>query len=407
MKVFTPSPLRPLRWGIVSLLLAATLVNYIDRQTVSVLAPTLKTELHFSNFQYGVITSLFLVTYSLTMWLWGTVFDRVGNRRGFTAALGWWSLAEAAHAVTVGPVSLGIARAGLGAGESGNWPGVTRTIAAWFADTERAMAMGIVNCGAALGSAIAAPLIVVSNVLLGWRMTFVATAVLGTVWLLAWLRVYPKEVETTATGSPKFPLGPLLRDRRVWGIILGRFFGDPIWWLYLNWLPLYLANARHFSQADIGRYSWMPFAAAALGCLVGGGCSSWLIRRGWSVNAARKTAIVIGTVFMPAGLLAAGAATTEGAILAMCCTLFGFQFWVGNVQTLPSDLFPVGAVGSIAGISGSAAGLGAVFLTLSTGWVVDRFSYGPILAVAGILGPVATLSLFALIGRLPARPQHG
>ncbi len=398
-----PTPLKPLRWGIVSLLLAATLVNYIDRQTVSVLAPTLQRELTFSTRQYAVITSLFLITYALTMWLWGTVFDRIGNRKGMTGALGWWSLAEAAHALALGPVSLGAARAALGAGESGNWPGVTRTIAAWFAEKERALAMGIVNCGAALGSAIAAPLIVYAYLAVGWRATFVATALLGLGWVLAWLRVYPRGSERVLVGAEPVPLGPLVRDRRVWGIILGRFFGDPIWWLYLNWLPLYLSHERHFSQTDIGRYAWMPFAAAALGCLLGGGTSGWLINRGWSVNAARKTAIVIGTVFMPAGLFVFGAETTAGAIAAMCCTLFGFQFWVGNVQTLPSDLFPVGAVGAIAGISGSAAGLGSVFLTLSTGWVVERFSYNPILITAGILGPVATVVLFCLIGRIPRR----
>jgi ACS family hexuronate transporter-like MFS transporter len=182
--------------------------------------------------------------------------------------------------------------------------------------------------------------------------------------------------------------------------VLARFFGDPIWWLYLMWLPLYLYNVRGFSLKEIGLFAWMPFLAADAGCLLRGWISGFLIGRGWSVNAARKTAIGIGTLLMPAGIAAAYVPSPYQALACISITLLGFQFWVGNVQTLPSDFCPVGAVGSIAGFAGTAAGLGAMIFTLSTGWVVDHFSYTPILVAAGLLAPIATLTLFIVSGRV-------
>jgi ACS family hexuronate transporter-like MFS transporter len=381
-------------------------INYIDRQTMAVLAPTLQHEFHLSNVQYAGIASAFLFTYSLSMWAWGAVFNRLGNRLGFALAIALWSLAAVGHAAARGLGSFRAMRFLLGAGESGNWPGVTRSIAAWFPRDQRALAMGIANAGAALGGAAAPPLIIAVQLRLGWRAAFVLTGALGFLWILAWLAVYPRGPRTTivaAAAAPPVPWTQLLRRREVWGIILGRFFGDPIWWLYLNWLPLYLHNARGFTIKEIRASAWVPYLAAGVGCLLGGACSGFLINRGRSVNFARKTAILIGTVLMPAGMAAAWVDSPYQALACISVTLFGFQFWVGNVQTLPSDLFPVSAVGSIAGFAGSAAGIGAIILTQSTGWVVDHFSYTPILVAAGILAPVATVVLFVLVGRIARR----
>jgi ACS family hexuronate transporter-like MFS transporter len=371
----------------------------------------LQAEFKLTNLQYASINSWFLIAYALSMFVWGAAFDRLGNRAGFSIAVVIWSLAEMGHALARGLGSLSGLRALLGFGESGNWPGVTRTIAAWFPARQRALAMGITNAGASLGPALAPPLILWLQFHLGWRAVFAATGAFGFVWLALWLAFYPRTSASSAAGvehrAPPVPWRVLLRRREVWGIVLARFFGDPIWWLYLNWMPLYLFNARGFSLKEIAAFAWAPFVAAGLGALLGGACSGWLLRAGWSLNRARKTAIAMGTVFLMAGFATAFATSPYAALGWMSATLFGFQFWVANVQTLPSDFFPVGAVGSIAGFAGSAAGLGAVIFTLSTGWVVDHFSYTPILITAAVLAPIATTVLFVFIGKIRALNLDG
>jgi ACS family hexuronate transporter-like MFS transporter len=400
---FRPDGERPLRWAIVSLLFAATLINYIDRQALSVLAPVINRDLGLNNFDYSTITAWFLVAYACSMWIFGAVFDRLGNRAGFATAISLWSLSAAAHALVGSLNGFRAVRFALGASESGNWPGATRTVAAWFLPRQRALAMGIVNCGAALGSAIALPVVGALQASYGWQAAFLATGGLGFAWLAAWFAIYPATPRARGRMRPRaIPWSLLLRRREVWGIVLARFFGDPIWWLYLFWLPLYLHNVRGFDMKRIVLTGWLPFLAADLGCLAGGWTSGHLIGRGWSVDRARKTAIVIGTLLMPVGTAAAFVASPYQALAFMSVTAFGFQFWVGNVQTLPGDFFPVGAVGSIAGFAGSAAAVGALIFTLSTGWVVDHFSYTPILVTAGVLGPLATTALFLLSGRVRA-----
>ncbi|KAB2638931.1 MAG: MFS transporter [Verrucomicrobia bacterium] len=416
-----PATQHPLRWAVIGLIFCATLVSYIDRQTVSVMAPVLCKDLSMTNTQYGAVGSCFLFAYALSMWLWGGVFDKVGSRLGYTLAISIWSVAEIAHAAVTGILSLGFLRGLLGIGEAGNWPGATRTIAAWFSNKERALGMGIANAGASFGPALAAPLIIGLQLTVGWRATFVLTGLLGILWLWAWISIYPKSMELESARpltsnlnekwnpSTLIPWPILIRRKEVWAIILARFFGDPIWWLYLNWLPKYLSDVRHFSMKQIGASAWAPFLAAGAGALLGGWLSGQLISWGWSVNRSRKTAILFATLLLPAGV---GAAYVDSPITALACigvTLFAFQFWVSNVQTLASDLLPVGAVGSIAGFAGTAAGLGAMIFTFTTGWVVDRFSYTPILLAAGLLAPIATGVLFLLIGsvrRLDIAPEQ-
>ncbi len=407
----TPTPgngEHPWRWVIIALIFLGTVVNFLDRLAIPVLSPVLQAEFHLTNVQYSWIGSAFLFAYAASMFVWGAVFDRFGNRTGFALAVVLWSVAEIAHAAARGLGSLCGLRAALGAGESGNWPGATRTVAAWFPARQRALGMGIANTGASLGPALAPPLIIWMQLSFGWRTVFLATGALGFMWLALWLIFYPRRGVASSAGlaaavqHKPVPWSVLLRRREVWGIVLARFFGDPIWWLYLNWLPLYLFNARGFSLKEIAAFGWMPFVAAALGALSGGWLSGWLLRRTDDVNRARKTAILIGTACMTTGFATAFAASPYAALGWMCITCFGFQFWVGNVQTLPSDFFPVGAVGSIAGFAGTAAGVGAVIFTLSTGWVVDHFSYTPILITAAVLAPLATGALFLLAGRVRA-----
>lgn len=395
---------------IIALIFLGTVVNYLDRLAIPVLAPVLQTEFGLTPSQYAAVSSWFLFLYAGSMFLWGAVFDRLGNRTGFSLAVILWSVAEIGHALARGLGSLSVMRGLLGLGESGNWPGATRTIAAWFPAGQRALAMGIANTGASLGPALAPPFILGLQAAYGWRGVFVITGALGFVWLILWLALYPKNdapsptAKAAAVPDPApvtpIPWPVLLRQREVWGIVLARFLGDPIWWLYLNWMPLYLFNVRGFQLKEIAAFAWIPFVAAGLGAFSGGACSSWLMRRGWDANRARKTAIVVGAICLMAGLITPHASSAAAALGWMSVTLFGFQFWVGNVMTLPSDYFPVRAVGSIAGFAGTAAGLGAVIFTLSTGWVVEHFSYTPILITAALLGPLATGVLFLLSGRV-------
>ncbi|MGH9401313.1 MAG: MFS transporter [Terriglobia bacterium] len=409
--------IRGLRWWIVTLVFLATLISYIDRLTVSVLAPVICADLHLSNLAYASVNTWFLLTYSLGQTFFGKLHDWVGTRRGFAAAMAVWSIAEVAHAWARGLFSLSAFRLGLGVGEAGHWPAATKTAAEWFPTQERALGMGIINSGAALGSAIAAPLVVWLELGYGWQTTFVVTGSMGFIWLVLWLIFYrlPErhpwihaserryilsgQTESERAGSPSWR--GLLRHPGVWGIVLARFLADSVWWFYLIWLPLYLHTARGFSLKDIGLFVWIPYVAADAGSLLGGWTSGHLIHRGWQVYRARAAAILIATLLSPAGLFIAHVKSPGAALLLISIVLFSFQFWVNNVQTLPSDLFPTRFVGSIAGFAGTAAGIGAMIFTLSTGWITERFSYKPMLFAASLLVPLATLALIVLV-----RPSH-
>jgi MFS transporter, ACS family, hexuronate transporter len=402
----------PWRWVIITLLFLGTVVNYFDRLAIPTLAKPIKDEFHLTNLDYSWIANAFLIVYAATMFLWGAVFDRLGNRTGFSIAVVIWSVAEVATSAARGMVSFCGLRGLLGLGESGNWPGATRTIAAWFPPRQRALGMGIANTGASLGPALATPIILKIYAGWGWHAVFVVTGMLGFVWLALWLTFYPRAAKAGAKPGnapqahhPPVPWSVLCRRREVWAIVLARFFGDPIWWLYINWLPLYLVEARGYDLKKLAEFGWLPFVAAGLGALSGGWTSGFLMRCGWDVSRARKTAIMIGTVCLLGGIMAAYATSPRAALAWICVTCFGFQFWVGNVQTLPSDYFPVGAVGSIAGFAGSAAGLGSVIFTFCTGLIVDNFSYTPVLLIAAALGPLATGTLFVLGGRVRALPD--
>ncbi|MGH9354106.1 MAG: MFS transporter [Terriglobia bacterium] len=403
-----------LRWWIVTLVFLATLISYIDRLTISVLAPVICADLHLSNLAYASVNTWFLLTYSLGQTFFGKLHDRIGTRRGFTLAMSIWSIAEMAHAWAQGLVSLSAFRLALGLGEAGHWPAATKTAAEWFPTQERALGMGIINSGAALGSAIAAPLVVWLDLRYGWQATFVVTGSFGFIWVVLWIVFYrlperhkwihANERSTILSGQTESersatapPWQTLLCHPGVWGIVLARFFADSVWWFYLIWLPLYLHTARGFSMKDIGLFVWIPYVAADAGSLFGGWTSGHLIHRGWQVYRARAAAIVIATLLAPAGLLIAHAKSPVSALLCISIVLFSFQFWVNNVQTLPSDLFPTRFVGSIAGLAGTAAGLGAIIFTLSTGWVSEHFSYKPMLFTASLLIPLATLVLYVLV----------
>jgi len=407
---------RGLRWWIAALIFFATLINFIDRLTISILAPVITAQLHLTNLQFAKLTTWFLIAYTISQGVSGKVYDRIGPRRGFTISILIWSLAACAHAFARGLFSLSCFRFILGIGEAGNWPGAARVIAEWFPPRQRAIGMGIFNSGVCIGSIMAPPLIVWLQLTFGWRTTFLFTGSLGFIWLALWLLFYESPERHRAITRSEYALikqdAPpvtdmqqvawldLLRFRQTWAIVLSRFLTDPVWWLYVTWLPLYLFNARGFDLKRIGMFAWLPFLTADAGSLLGGWLSGHLISRGLSTDVARKVVIVAGALFMTAGIPAAFTADALVALGFISLVTFGFQAWINNVQTLPSDFFPQQAVAAVAGLGGVGAGIGSILYVLATGWVVDHFSYSPILIVAGLLPIFGTLILFALSGRI-------
>lgn len=413
-----------LRWLIIGLIFFVTLINYIDRLTISVLAPVITKDLGLSNVEFGTITIWFLVAYTLSQGISGKIYDRIGVKFGFVFSVVVWSVGAVLHAFAAGIGSLSSFRFILGFGEAGNFPGAAKVAAEWFPQKERALAQGIFNSGVALGSIVAPPLIIWLQLNYGWKTTFIFTGILGFIWLGFWLVFYNSRdkhswlterernliVEDDALENPKLEVqnpksgaltyASLLKYKQTWAIVLARFLVDPVWWLYITWLPKYLYDARGFDLKQIGLFAWVPFVAAGLGSLFGGWLAKFLIGRGWSVNKARKTIIGVSCLLMPAGIVAAYTSDAMFALAMISVVLFGFQVWINNVQTLPSDFFPKSAVGSIAGLGGMGAGIGSIIFTYATGWVVDNFSYTPILVAAGLLAPIGTIVLFALAGKI-------
>lgn len=408
-----------LRWWIIGLIFFVTLINYIDRLTISVLAPVITKDLGLTNTEFGTITTWFLLAYTISQAVSGKFYDRVGNKIGFTFSVVLWSVAAISHAFASGITSLSIFRFILGFGEAGNFPGAAKVNAEWFPQRERALAQGIFNSGVALGSIVAPPLIIWLQLNYGWKTTFIATGALGFLWLIFWLILYKSreehpwltetereiiESEEVQPENPQTEAAPsyasLLGYKQTWAIVLARFLGDPVWWLYITWLPKYLYDARGFDLKQIGLFAWVPFVAAGLGSIFGGWLAGYFIGRGWSVDRARKVVIGFSSLLTPAGIVAAYTSDAMLALAMISVVLFGFQVWINNVQTLPSDFFPKTAVGSVAGLGGMGAGIGSMIFIFTTGWVVDSFSYVPILVAAGLLVPLGTMVLFALSGRI-------
>ena len=276
-----------LRWFMVGLVFLATVINYIDRQTVSVLKTAISQDLGLSNSDYAAIQNSFLVFYGISQMVSGRLFDVIGTRRGFVFSIVVWSLAALAHATARTASAFAVFRAALGFGEAGNWPGAAKVVGEWFPVRERAFGMGIFNTGAAVGGALSPPIIAWLATTWGWRATFIVTGALGFLWLALWLIFFRSpsqhpwitEAERAhiLEGAPAAPTGPawrpgwgqLLRYRQTWAVIMGRFITDPIWWLYIFWLPSYLQEARGFSLQQVGLSAWLPFLAGGIGALSG------------------------------------------------------------------------------------------------------------------------------------------
>ena len=417
-----------LRWLIVSLVALATIINYIDRGALAVLWPEISTELGLTKTDYAIIINVFTFAYAFGQTLFGKIFDWIGTRLGFVLAIGVWSLATILHAFASTLLSFSIFRGLLGVSEAGNWPGATKANAEWFPIKERALAQGIFNSGAAIGGIISAPIVGILFVFFGsWQATFIMIGVLGLLWLVPWLVIYKsgpdshpwldqaerdyiltgQRNEETHQAAQYAPTSrEILSRKESWGVIMASFFLDPIWWLFVGWLPLYLNETYGFGVAEIAKYAAVPYVGAMFGAWFGGLLAQNRIKAGWSVNKARKFVISLGGLIMLVSLLLTiKAATPLTAVLLMAAILFGFQTAVGNIQTLPSDFYSGESVGSLAGFAGTAAKLAVVLLNFLIP-VITVNSYAPAFAVGAGLAIMTVLSVLILCPKVqPLSPR--
>ncbi|MBU3020567.1 MFS transporter [Aestuariibacter sp. A3R04] len=424
-----------LRWWVIALIALATIINYIDRQALSVLWPDIVEDLFPDKSAlerkqiYANISIVFVFAYAFGQAIFGKVFDWVGTRLGFVLSIGVWSLATVAHAFAQGVLSFSFFRAILGIAEAGNWPGAAKGNAEWFPTKERALAQGIFNSGAAIGGIIAIPLIAYLTLYFNWKMIFVIVGGVGLLWLIPWLVlvkappgshpwISDEEREYILTGQrtsgkDATPLeqaeqeeynpstAEMLSRKQSWGVIIASAAIDPIWWLFVFWIPIYLNEVYGMDVKSIGIYGWVPYVGAMFGAWFGGLLAQNRLKAGWSTDKTRKLVITLGCLIMlPALIALADPGAPVTAVLIMAVILFGFQTAIGNVQTLPSDLLGKKAVGSLSGFSGMAAKLGAVGLTSLVPMLTADGNYTPAFVIGASLAIIAMLAVWALIPKI-------
>jgi MFS transporter, ACS family, hexuronate transporter len=386
------------RWYIAALLFLASVINYIDRQTLSVVAPQVTKELHMSAVAYSNVLQAFLAAYTLMYLASGFLVDRWGTRLSLAVFMVFWSVSNMLHAFARTPIQLGVFRALLGIGEPGNFMAGFKAISEWFPPKERGFVNGLQNGGASVGAIVAAPLVVWLMVQFGWRMCFVITGALGFVWLAGWLLIYrqPPEVLPAPPTQPRIPGRKLLLLPQTWGLLFAKFFSDPVWWFYLFWLPKYLVEQRHFSMIQMGMLAWLPYLTADLGAFGGGIASGWLIKNGHDPVRARRMALLPCALIMPISFLVPGSSSTMALVLISIVT-FAHMAWKTNLMTLTNDIYPVGVVGSVSGIIAFGSGIGSTLFTNLTGQVVQHHSYTAIFVIMGVMHPLSYLFVRFLV----------
>lgn len=401
------------RWWIAGLLFLSTVINYIDRQTLSVLSPVLTRELDLTPIQYSNVLTAFLAAYTVMYVGSGFLVDRWGTRIALSVFMVWWSVANMAHAMVQGVWTLGILRFLLGMGESGNFMAAFKAVSEWYPAKERALVNGLINGGAAIGAVIAPPVITWINAHYGWQPAFVATGSLGFVWLAFWLLIYyppdshPHITEAerayvmsdppVAASAANASWRELLRLPQTWGLLLARFFSDPVWWFYLFWLPKYLVEQRGFTMAEMGMLAWMPYLAADTGALTGGWISGRLIARGINPLQARMAVMLPFALVMPLSLAVNHAPTRTLTLGLICAVTFSHMAWKTNQATLTNDVFPKPLIGTVSGILAFGNGLGGTLFTWMTGYVVQWFGYESIFILMSVLHPLSYLIVRRLV----------
>jgi ACS family hexuronate transporter-like MFS transporter len=403
------------RWRICALLFFATTINYMDRQVLGVLAPELQKSIGWSELQYGYIITAFQAAYAMGLLVVGGVIDRVGTRIGYAIVISLWSMAAMGHALVQSALGFGIARFFLGLGESGNFPAAIKTVAEWFPQKDRALATGIFNSGSNIGAIVAPLLVPLIALRLGWRYAFLFTGTFSALWLISWLTIYrPPRSHSKVSASElayiesgaeqpasKIPWARLLPLKQTWAIIIGKFLTDPVWWFFLYWLPKFL-NSRHgLSLVNLGPPLVAIYLMADVGSIGGGWIPAALLRRGWSVNRARKTAMLIcglcvipivtvpyiENLWLAVGIIGVAAASHQG--------------FSANMYTLGSDMFPRRAIASITGIGGFGGSVGGMLVSTFTGVLLEfTGSYVPVFILAGSAYLTAIAIIHLLVPKL-------
>tara|TARA_B110000858_G_scaffold169644_1_gene198921 strand:- start:56 stop:1345 length:1290 start_codon:yes stop_codon:yes gene_type:complete len=410
--------IKGLRWWIIGLVCLATVINYIDRAALGIMWPAMKDDLGLTEQDYAWIINIFTITYAAGKFISGKVYDKVGTRIGFILSIFFWSLASVLHFFAKGAASLGIFRGLLGVAEAGNWPGAVKNNSEWFPIKERALAQGIFNAGAGIGSIVAAPTVAELYGVYGWRVTFVIIGVLGFLWIIPWAIINKSKPEKHPwlTNEEKnhivsgrhvsrqnledekaLTVMEILSKKEAWGVISARFFIEPIWWLFVFWMPIYLYKEFNFNVKEIGYYAWFPYVGAMIGSICGGWYAKKLLENN-SVDFTRKRTVAVGCVVIFVSIIGAilFANTPEKFVSFVFLVLFGFQFSISNIQTIPSDLLSGKSVGTLAGLGGSIGAISVIIMN----WLIPIItveSYTPAFIVLAVLAPLATLSLHLLI----------
>ena len=374
------------KWWMLGFAFMATVINYLDRQTLSVMAPVLLQRFHISAISYSHIIFAFMLAYTLMNGISGRLLDRLGTKIGYALTIAFWSSAELLHAFTAGAMSLGIFRFLLGIGEAGNYPAGVRLIAEWFPAQERSQASGIFNSGASIGAIIAPPLLATIALLSGWRTAFIVVGLLGFLWLSAWFILYQEPSSRTANGQVnRLPIRALLRSRFLWQFTLSKVLSDPVWYFYTFWFPQYLKVMHSFSLREIGETAWIPFFTATVGNLAGGALFSSLLRVGASTATARRIAIIVFSALMVSAVFVGNKSSAILCISLISTATFGYSGALANLLAVPGDVFPEGAVASVWGFASMGSGLGGMFFSLVTGWLIDRYSFHPVFLLFGVI----------------------
>lgn len=423
-----------LRWWVVSLVALAAVINYIDRQAFGALWPNIADEL-FPGMDndgtkaiYGTISAVFILSYAAGQTIFGKIFDWIGTRIGFAISIGVWSLATMVHAFAQGMLSFSIFRSILGIAEAGNWPGAAKANAEWFPTKERAFAQGIFNSGAAIGGIVAYPIIGILSIYLSWQAIFICVGLVGFLWLLPWLYIvksppgkHPwlsdEEKNYILSGQKNQDLdedgdydegyspdtAELLSRKESWGVIIASAAIDPIWWLFIVWIPIYLNEVFGLDVKEIAFSAWVPYVGAMFGAWFGGLLAQNRLSVGWTIDKTRKMVITLGCLIMiPCFILLRDPGSATNAVYIMAVLLFGFQTAIGNVQTLPSDMFSGKVVGTLSGFAGTAAKLGAFGLTALIPFLTAGGNYAPAFIIGGALALIALLAVWVLCPRIEA-----
>jgi ACS family hexuronate transporter-like MFS transporter len=399
------------RWTICALLFFGTTMNYVDRQVLGLLAPELQTRIGWTEAQYGYIVTAFQAAYALGLLLMGRLIDLIGTRVGYALSIGIWSLSAAAHALARTPLGFGAARFALGLGEAGNFPAAIKTVAEWFPKKERALATGIFNSGTNVGATIGPLLVLWIARRYGWQSAFVSTGLLSFIPIIFWVRSYRRPQEHPRLSAAelqyihsdpcepdtRIPWAKLLPHRQTWAFLTGKFMTDPIWWFFLFWLPKFLNTNHGLELTALGLPLVVIYNAACVGSIGGGWLAARFLRAGWTVNAARKTAMLMCALTIVPIVAAANVHSLWAAVALVSLATAGHQGWSANMFTFASDLFPRRAVASVVGIGGFGGAVGGMVIATLTGWVLQATgSYVPIFIIAGSVYLAALLVIHLL-----------